>query len=60
MDIRLLETIQNYPEVYEYITTTEVVTMDQLKDYLANKKGIKTGRLPVSKFSYKGEVKSDG
>lgn len=45
MDIRLLETIQNYPEVYEYITTTEVVTMDQLKDYLANEKGIKTGSL---------------
>ena len=45
MDIRLLETIQNYPEVYEYIITTEVVTMDQLKDYLANEKGIKTGSL---------------
>ena len=42
MDIRLLETIQNYPEVYEYITTTEVVTMDQLRDYQVNEKGIKT------------------
>ena len=42
MNIRLLETIQNYPEVYEYITTTEVVTMDQLRDYQVNEKGIKT------------------
>ena len=33
MDIRLLETIQNYPEVYEYLTSTKEVTLDQLKDY---------------------------
>ena len=45
MDIRLLETIQNYPEVYEYLTSDKDVTMDQLKDYLANEKGIKTGSL---------------
>ena len=45
MDIRLLETIQNYPEVYEYLTSEKDVTMDQLKDYLANDKGIKTGSL---------------
>ncbi|MBE5824239.1 MAG: hypothetical protein E7308_09230 [Butyrivibrio sp.] len=45
MDIRLLETIQNYPEVYEYLTSTKEVTLDQLKDYLVNEKGIKTGSL---------------
>ena len=45
MDIRLLETIQNYPEVYEYLTSAKEVTLDQLKDYLVNEKGIKTGSL---------------
>lgn len=45
MDIRLLETIQNYPEVYEYLTSTKEVTLDQLKDYLVKEKGIKTGSL---------------
>ena len=45
MDIRLLETIQNYLEVYEYLTSTKDVTLDQLKDYLVNEKGIKTGSL---------------
>ena len=45
MDIRLLETIQNYTEVYEYLTSEKDVTMDQLKDYLANEKCIKTGSL---------------
>lgn len=45
MNIRLLETIQNYPEIYEYLTSAKEVTMDQLKDYLVNEKGIKTGNL---------------
>ena len=45
MNIRLLETIQNYPEVYEYLTSAKEVTLDQLKDYLVNEKGIKTGSL---------------
>jgi len=45
MDIRLLETIQNYPEVYEFLTRGKDVTMDQLRDYLVNEKDIKTGNL---------------
>ena len=45
MDIRLSETIQNNSEVYAYLTSAKEATLDQLKDYLVNEKGIKTGSL---------------